>query len=52
MWQRYRVRPSTAVGMLMAVGLLFMVLLGVALIAMVLWGLLSLVIFAWLRRRI
>jgi hypothetical protein len=28
MWRRHNLRPSTAIGMLMAVGLLFQILLG------------------------
>ena len=50
MWWRYDLRPSTAIGMLMAVGLLFLALLGVALLVLILWGLLTLAVFFWMKR--
>jgi hypothetical protein len=52
MWRRHNLRPSTAIGLLMAVGLLFLILLGVAVLVQVLWALLALGLVVWLRRRV
>jgi hypothetical protein len=52
MWRRQNLRPSTAIGMLMAAGLLFLILLGVAVLVQVLWVALALGLVVWLRRRV
>lgn len=51
MWQRHKLPPSTAVGMLMAVGLLFLILLGVTLLVQLLWALAALGLFFLMKRR-
>jgi hypothetical protein len=52
MWRRRNLRPSTAIGMLMAVGLLFLILLGVPVLGQLLWAVLALGLVVWLRRRV
>jgi hypothetical protein len=52
MWRRRNLRPSTAIGLLMAVGLLFLILLGVPVLGQLLWAVLALGLVVWLRRRV
>ena len=48
----HSLKPHVAVGMLLAIGLLFLVLLSVAFFVQLLWGLVSLALVLWLRRRL